>query len=398
MRGRSLSIIGIEAYALFLALFAGLRGITTDEAKYLLNIPYPHPPLVRAILGAFDGMPGHEFFARLLFATIVVQSVWIIWMLARRLRPGTELFLSFLYLASSAVLIHGGTVMMSVLTAWQGLLFLAIALDPGADAEGSGAAVRSFLTGLLWLVSLFTAYHAILFLPLVIGILRKDRRSWRAIALYVGAPVLLLALYSFSNPLAIVRMFGTASTPATPVERVMSFLQIWSLGGSILLSAVGTIGLLRSRRWDVLGAFGLICLYILIARMPYHAILLTPFFVVGCLWFPHRMLRSVRIQAFTVLVLAICSVALLPSLEPNMSRQVATLLGAHGIGPGQLVRIVGPFGHQWQYELSSPIIRDTATLLKKDSDALVCITQCTPEDVKGMLQIRGESVEVYVKK
>lgn len=398
MRARTLSIAGLEAYALFLALFAGLRGITTDEAKYLLSIPYPHPPFARSLIAAVDAVPGHEFLIRLLFATIIVQSVWLICRLARRLRPGTEVLLGFLYLASSAVIIHGGTVMMSVLTAWQGLLFLVIALDPAADAESSGATVRSYLTMFLWLLSLFTAYHAILFLPLVVGILRRDRRSWREVALAIGAPIVLLILYSLSNPLAIVRMVGTAATPATPTERVMSFVQIWALGGSIVLSAMGTIGLLRSRRWDVLGAFGLVCLYVFVARMPYHAILFTPFFVIGCLWIPHRLLRSIRIQALAVCSVAILSVAMLPPLEPYTARHVSALLASQGIGAGKTVRIVGPFGHQWQYELTAAIVRDTPKLLKKDTDALVCVTQCTPEDVKGMRQIREGDVGVYLKK
>ena len=51
-------ILPLQAWAILLAFVQTLGGgVRTDEAKYLLNIPYPQPPLARWILGWTEALP-----------------------------------------------------------------------------------------------------------------------------------------------------------------------------------------------------------------------------------------------------------------------------------------------------------------------------------------------------
>ena len=68
---RILIILLLEGYAILLAGMQGVAGVRTDEAKYLLNIPYPHPPFARWIIGQTEWMTYQEMFWRIVFATIL---------------------------------------------------------------------------------------------------------------------------------------------------------------------------------------------------------------------------------------------------------------------------------------------------------------------------------------
>ena len=76
---RALIIIGLEGYALALAWIQSLGGVRTDEAKYLLDIPYPHPPLMRWVLNLTEGFTYQEMLWRMIFATLLVQAVWLVY-------------------------------------------------------------------------------------------------------------------------------------------------------------------------------------------------------------------------------------------------------------------------------------------------------------------------------
>src|SRR3989338_9501527 len=100
---RSVTIILLEGYALFLALWQQLGGVHTDEAKYLLNIPYPHPPLARGIFHLLDGMPLQDMFWRIVLASLLIQAVWFVWDMACDLKNGERMALSGAWLLCAAI-------------------------------------------------------------------------------------------------------------------------------------------------------------------------------------------------------------------------------------------------------------------------------------------------------
>ncbi|MBI5156250.1 hypothetical protein HZA45_03180, partial [Candidatus Peregrinibacteria bacterium] len=118
-----ISIIGLEAYAIILAFLQAMSGVRTDEAKYLLNIPYPHPPAARFLLGLTDGWAYQEFFWRFLFATLLVQAVFLIWSMGKILPRRDRFTLCGVWLFSAAFVAQTGSIMMAELTALQGLVF-----------------------------------------------------------------------------------------------------------------------------------------------------------------------------------------------------------------------------------------------------------------------------------
>jgi len=120
--------LGLQAYAVFLAVTQWKIGLRTDEAKYILDIPYPHPPLVRFVLHATDSVFFAEFFWRLFIATLIVQAVWMLVSVARRIDVRTVPLVVALWLCSPALLLQGGTIMIAVFTAIQmlGLLILSL--------------------------------------------------------------------------------------------------------------------------------------------------------------------------------------------------------------------------------------------------------------------------------
>ena len=121
---RLVAIVLLEIYALVLTTWQMGIGIRTDEAKYLLNIPYPHPPLARFILNLTEAVPFQELLWRIIFASLIVQATWFIRGMAKNF-PGTvQIALSIAWLGCMAILQQGGTIMMAPLTALQALVFV----------------------------------------------------------------------------------------------------------------------------------------------------------------------------------------------------------------------------------------------------------------------------------
>jgi len=134
-------------------------GVRTDEAKYLLSIPYPHPPLIRSLMAWTASMPAHEFFWRFLITSIVVQTAWIIFDLGDVLTKPRQYALAAVWLFSAAVFLQGGTIVLAVLAGVYGMIFVWFSLHPKAPTMPA-------LIALLWLASLFTVYQSVLYAPL----------------------------------------------------------------------------------------------------------------------------------------------------------------------------------------------------------------------------------------
>lgn len=396
---RILIALLLETYAFFLTHMQMLHGVRTDEAKYLLNIPYPHPPGARTIFGLLSGVEGHEFFVRFFLATLLVQSVWFLWPCVKRIAAGAELVSCAFWLASGGIVFQAGTAMVSVLNAWQGLVLLALALRSDRISTLSYAPSIYFSVGLFWLWSLFTGYQAFLYVPLILTIYHRSKLSLWQQALYVFTPIFLLTLYSFSNPLALVRMVGTAEKDVglTLGERVMIFGRLWWIAGSGLLSLIGTWGVLRSRRLDLIGAFLLLSSFIFLSNSPYYAILLTPLLLGGAFF-----LRSTRQHLVSALLLSIgvpvmflVNVASSPPLVQNVARDVGDFLRTSGINNDSAL-IVGTFGHEWQYYVPVYPVLYTETLEDTSQEVVICRMECPMSVIRGRELISEEPVEVWV--
>jgi hypothetical protein len=218
----------LECYALLLAVVQEHNGVRTDEAKYLLDIPYPHPPLARWFFSLFDGFTWQEFFIRALVATFMVQAAWIVWDMARSLNRSGKIAVAVLWLGSAAFVLQVGTVMMAPLTALQALVFLWILSLPKERLPGMPA------MGFLWFATLFTALQGALLAPIVFAALRLRGASWKQVALYLGAPLVLVGLYALGNPLVAASLLIQSGKDAGDpvVVRAAGLLWILVLAGA----------------------------------------------------------------------------------------------------------------------------------------------------------------------
>lgn len=359
----------LELVALLLTAVQYAGGVRTDEAKYLLSIPYPHPPLVRSVLAFTAAMPLHELFWRFVFASVLLQCVRLFVDLGRVLTAQRRLCLAASWLLSSAVILQSGSIVMAALVAAFGAVLVWLALHP--TPSRSPAAIAC-----LWLASLFTAYQAVLFLPLVISSLWRTSARRSVGVLYVLVPLLLLTLYTMSSPHALLTMVQVSvQDAAIPLpERLMHVGWIWILGGAAALSVVGTLGILSSSRVDLVLSFGLVLGFVFLTSQEYYAILFTPLLMGGMfLLLCRRRLHP----GFFMVVQAACLVIILwrspPLTEKTMARAYAERVQALGLQGTMLID--GPFGHEWQYESTLPLRRfsqDLSTTAEEQAVIFVC--------------------------
>lgn len=408
MRRTITTIVLLEFYALFLVFLVLPGGVRTDEAKYLLSIPYPHPPAVRAFFRQLAFLPFHEGVIRFLLATLVVQAVWLVRDIGMVLSPLRRMALAVSWLLSSAVILQAGTVMLSPVTALFGLLFLSLALTPTDPSPRSVPFIS-----LLWLLGLFSAYHTALYVPLVWSALRRARPTGLAgrgrasigmTVFYLGIPLVLLALYSLGNPLTIASMFTVSrQDSALPlVEHLKNIGWVWIIAGSGIGSILGTWGLLVSGRKDLLLTGFFLTSFLAISSQGYYAILFTPLLVGGVfiLLCRRRLLPGVFIPLQLVMA-ALLLFVFFPSVHSTPARLTTRMLRAQGVR--ELVLIDGPFGHEWQYESSVPVRRFTpelASQIEERAQAIVCTRQSCEENVNPEVWVRlkNSPVQVWVRR
>ncbi|MDA1208697.1 MAG: hypothetical protein O2904_01545 [bacterium] len=383
---RILIIIGLELYALLLAFMQSLGGVRTDEAKYLMDIPYPHPPAIRWFLSLFDALPMQEIIIRIVFASLMVHAVWLVWDMAKQMKHEQRLALAALWLLSGGVILQAGTVMIAPITALQVLVLLWM------DAKKSPLP----LIGIWWLFSLFSAYQAVLFLPIVLMMVWQRKKSTADSMLYCAIPVGLLCLYTVTNPLipASMVIHSGRDLYSSLGDRLIATLRLWAIGGSIILSAMGTVGMIRTRSWGLIGSFILVCAYIAFSRYDYYAVLFLSLFIGGIVAFPSGM----RLNRLSAVAFAVIGFALVGNLSGVLTRSDARKVRPFlsRIAEDQTVLISGSFGHQWQYE--SPVsVRRYHEDLVATAGAVVCLSPCEGFDSSGFVKIDGVGVEVWVR-
>ena len=399
MRQRLKFIVLLELLALILTLVHVPAGVLTDEAKYLLNIPYPHPPLLRWIIAATAQIPGHAFLWRSIFASGTLQASLLFWDLGKVLQRERRAALLGCYVLSSAVLLGAGSVMMAIPVAVFGSLFLWLALDP-LPAKKS----RLPILGLLWLASLFSAYQSILWIPLMYSAMRKTNVKHRKIALYLLIPISLLALYSLTNPWAAAAMLKVTNQDSVipMMTRAWNFVMIWLIGGGIVGSIVGTWGVFTGDRWDVKATLLIALAYIALSAQYYYAILLTPLFAAGVLSLLVR--RRLNARAF-IRAQLVGSLLMIFFAHPAMTPSAAEVT-IERLSPGHLsgvLLIAGPFGHEWQYESPVPVRKysqELATQIENSASALVCTKKTCEEEVdrEKWLKYDTDPVEMWIRR
>ena len=391
---RIIIAIGLEAYAVALALLQSLGHIRTDEAKYLLSIPYPHPPLIRGILSLTDSWEIQEILWRIVFATLVVQAVWLAWDLSRNLRTEARLTLCAAYLLCGAVVFQAGSIMMAPLTGLQGLLLVWLYRRGLIRSSASVGWLA-----LLWLASLFTAYQALLYFPLVSSLLRRSRAPYWQQFLVLIVPPALAFLYALSNPLILASFLnaGTDNAAVPFVQIVTGVLETWLIGGSVVLTMAGIFGMIRGRQLAVIGSFVLLTLYVSLSLHHYYAILFTPLFLVGSLPLLEQARRPALLAIGTALGTLLLWSQFHPTLEPDPTRAVLQELRPSLQGRGLLL-IAGPFGHDWQYESPLPVAAYDERLLARAA-VIVCTQKCPEVNPdKSLWQLTRREPRVWVRK
>ncbi|MDD5041758.1 MAG: hypothetical protein PHX87_05135 [Candidatus Peribacteraceae bacterium] len=386
---------GLILLGFALAALHAWQGITTDEAKYLLSIPYPHPPFARLIIGITQGIPGQTLIWRVILAVTLLLAAELARSLAPVRERGATFLLGGLWVLSAAVFVSAGQILLAPVTAVQMLVFCYWYLR-GEDLEGMIGWVA-----LLWLVSLFTAYQAILFLPLVAAVFWRMRiaRWQRVVAL--GGPVLLLALYTVVNPLAFASMVtagGQNLGGGSPLIALQSVAWLWILGGSLAASILGTIGMLSSQRWPLIVSLLLVAGFTFLSFRPYYGILFTPLLLTGLATSPTLLRRTGTILLCTLVCALVIIPLTFPKDAPSPVPSIYRAAEQAGIPAGATAIIAGPFGHQWQY---GPYIvrRMVGNLQLLDSARVaVCLTDCPAiRGREGWEKLPGVSVEVWVR-
>lgn len=374
MKARTLaSVIGLEFYALALATMQHvLVGVRTDEAKYLLDIPYPHPPFARFILGLTDGWMYQELLWRIVFATLLVQGVWLALSLVSGLSRPARAAVAAGWLLSSPLVLQAGTVMMAPLTAMQALVCVWLLFSPGDQTY------RAWLIGLFWLFMLFTAYQAVLFFPVVFAVVWRMRLPASKRLMLFLVPVALLCFYTLINPLALASMVLHAEKDAvqTIAERLRESGFIFLLGGSGILSLMGVVGLLFTRRVSLFLSFLLVAAYVFLGRYDYYAVLFLPLLAAGLVELARRMPRIAVATAALVPVGTLLILVSFPWLVPvsGMAPEHVMRIIEEKDQPGDIL-IVGPFGHDWQYVSRRPVRRYQARFLA-EAAAVICLRPC----------------------
>ncbi len=399
---------GLQILAIALANWQMLGGVRTDEAKYLLNIPYPHPPLMRWIFSLTESLPFQELFWRFLLATIVVQAVWLVWDMTRTFHLEDRILVCAAWLLSAAVLTQAGTITMAPIMAVETLVFLWLRTRPDITDR------RSALIAGMWMITLFTSYPGILLLPLAWDVLRRSGCSRKEMVVYILGPVALLVLYTLTNPLALAIMLvhrneGVGTGIST---QIAGFTRLWLIGGSGIASVVGTWGIITSinkRDWPLVLSALLVSAFVFFSITPtYYAILFTPFFVAG-LWTVFHQKRHPH--AFPLLGCLIFSVAIItwfvqPARFPGPAREVIQAIQSEHPFPGAdfagaatgSILISGTFGHEWQYESRTEIRRYRPEFVK-DAVAIVCLNACEPMfDTSEWKRLHDVPVETWVRR
>lgn len=236
---------------------------------------------------------------------------------------------------------------------------------------------RALGVGLFWTASLFTAYQAAVFVPIVIVLLRRIGVSgWKRWLYWLG-PLLLLGLYTLTNPLilATVVLRGENEQTIPLTAHLVGIAKFWLVAGSAVASVLGTWGMIRGRSWPLLFSALLLVVFLFVwIPYAYYAILFTPLFVAGL----HHVLARTRVATTPLLLPLFAGAVVLAFLfGPPLTAGPARAVMQKVIAQKQQgdVFITHEFGHDWQYESPFPVRYFRRPLLD-EAQAVVCQERC----------------------
>lgn len=388
------SIIGLEALAILLAWLQSLGGVRTDEAKTLLNIPYPHPPLLRWIVNQTEFLPFQEMLWRVLLASMVIQAVWLVWRASVGMKRWPRLLACASWLGSAAVLLQAGTITTAPLIAVFGLFLVSFVL--WSEDDSSWRLPGTCVLFLLWLAALFTAYQAVLYFALLVAALLRLRVSRLILVSVVGIPLCLIALSALSNPFSLDR-FVDAGTLNVGKSFFQKFADVGStamVGGSIVGAIFGLYGMVLKRAWPLALSLLLVAAFIFLSLRSYYAIFFAPLFTGGVLLLLREHPAWWKKMGIAYVLALLFLHPFSPAMAPGPARTVMQRLAQEGV-QGE-VSIAGSFGHEWQYESAFPIRKYRSGFLD-GAGAVVCLNPC---DGLGdsWRKLDGVPVDVWVRK
>ncbi len=214
-------------------------------------------------------------------------------------------------------------------------------------------------------------------------------------------PLILLALYTLSNPLSLASFVnaGGENTGLSLLQKASLLLSDWVIAGSCVLLVTGIAGMVLHRSWALLAAFVLLSAFVFVSFREYYAILFTPLLIGG------TVLRSREKPngAFPVFVLTLLATILLayvhqPARHPGPARETVRAITAHDAMKGEIL-LHGSFGHEWQYESRSPVAKfSPSAMLLARAKAVVCLSLCPNWPAGGWEKLENAPVEVWVRR
>lgn len=390
-----IAVVGLEFYVFFLAMLRLRGGVLTDEAKYLLDIPYPHPPAARGLFHLLEGWQYQELFWRLTLATLLVQAIWIVWSMARVLPPRDRLAVCAVWLLSLPLLLQAGTIMLAPLTALEGLFFVWLYLRRDVDITRYAGWLA-----IVWALSLFTAFQAMLYLPLVIALFHRARLPQWFKVFCILTPALILVLYVASQPLIAASFLLVRGDNAgwTMMQRLTGVLLLWGMAGSIWASLLGIGGILSRQAGALLWTFLLLSAYAALSFHEYYAVLFLPVLIAGVVLLLRRSSLPPVIVIVPFLLGTVFFARGIFSVSANPARTVMQATMQH-TATGSVL-IAGPFGHEWQYESRLPLRRYRQEFLSEGAvRAVVCLAPCREvHERPGWIRLSNAPVGVWVRR
>ncbi len=345
------------------------RGVlSTDPAKYALNIPVPHPPLGRWISLASQALFGSTILAvRLPTLLADLGAAWILFALVLKRGRATSLLLL------APILLHAA----SVTWTGQGFQTSFLALGFALIVYGLGARERVSLRFLVggYLLAVWSQIQGVLLLPLV------SYALWRAWQERPEAPsrwqvggtaILLLAhtglvtLWLGTNPFALADAVDLAKrSEAVGWARLV---WVWRgegtrLIGSAAILALGawwTEGRPKKETLAYLATIALFAAYLYKNPAPYYVSYALPLAIWGVLKLQDAK-RPVIVAAATLVgILAGFDLHLLwrPLTETAPQRTSADIATLRSLATGTSTPLVaGDYGYDWNYLLGTTFIR-----------------------------------------
>ncbi len=361
-----------------------------------------------------------EWLWRAIFATLLIQCVWLVWDMAKRLPHAERFAVAATWLFSAAMIMQAGTIMFATITAVQALVFLWIlfAQENGnsvADLfskklrhiilwiRGTNDSAReewkAFWVAVLWLASLFTAYQILLFIPIVIAVFAGLPVSRAKKIFYFCAPLVALVLFTAASPLIIASFAIHGGKDASASFFLKGWQVVWLcvLAGSFFGSLLGAWGIVRSRSVALILSFLLVILATFMSWQPYYAILFAPLLVGGLMHYFHLH----KLRGFPYAPLIVCTTVVLvgighPWRTSSPSREAMSVVNREAIHSGSLL-IYGSFGHDWQYESDEHAVRHYTAEGFAEASALVCTSNCDAIRKEGMSLVTDQPMEIWVR-